>query len=160
MGFRIGYGYDIHPLIIGRPLILGGISIPFDKGLDGDSDADVAIHAIIDALLGGLGAGDIGRKFGVGKPELLGISSIKLLEKVYQQLLEAEYSIVNIDVTIIAEAPKLSEYIPLMQTQVFKTLYLSNPTMINIKATTAKKIGPLGAGEGIAAIAVALLEKK
>ncbi|MCX7918155.1 MAG: 2-C-methyl-D-erythritol 2,4-cyclodiphosphate synthase [bacterium] len=160
MNFRIGYGFDIHPLVSGRDLFLGGIKIPFHKGLDGDSDADVVIHAIIDSILGGLGAGDIGRIFGVGKPELMGISSLKLLERVVHQLEQSEYTIGNIDVTIIAEEPKLSEYIAAMQMQLRQVLHLSDPTAINIKATTAKKIGPLGAGEGIAAIAVVLLEKR
>ena len=160
MAFRIGSGYDIHPLVLGRDLVLGGVTIRFAQGLDGDSDADVITHAIIDALLGAMGSGDIGRKFGVGNPELMGCSSLKLLEQVYQQLREAKYRVVNIDVTVIAEAPKLSEYIPLMQTQLVKTLELSDPRTLSIKATTAKKIGPLGAGEGIAAFAVALLERQ
>jgi 2-C-methyl-D-erythritol 2,4-cyclodiphosphate synthase len=159
MGHRIGYGYDIHPLVSGRNLILGGVKIPFEKGLDGDSDADVITHAIIDSILGALGAGDIGRRFGVGKPELMGVSSLKLLDQVYRQMQDKKYGIVNIDITIIAEEPKLSAYIPQMQTQLMSVMYALEEDEINIKATTAKHIGSLGAGEAIAAIAVTLLEK-
>lgn len=159
MAFRIGYGYDIHPLVAGRDLILGGVKIPFEKGLDGDSDADVITHAIIDSILGALGAGDIGRRFGVGKPELIGISSLKMLEKVYQQMQDKKYGIVNIDITVIAEEPKLGIYISQIQKQLTSVLYALEPEDINIKATTAKHIGSLGAGKAIAAIAVSLLEK-
>ena len=158
MAFRIGYGYDIHPFVSGRDLVLGGIPIPFDKGLDGDSDADVITHAIIDALLGAMGSGDIGRKFGIGKPELIGISSLTLLDQVYQQMLEAKYRVVNLDITVVVESPKLSNYIPQMQMRLRSVLHLAELNDINIKATTAKGIGPLGAGQAIAAYAVALLE--
>ena len=159
MNYRIGLGYDIHPLVAGRDLILGGVKIPFVKGLDGDSDADVISHAIIDSILGALGEGDIGRRFGVGKPELIGISSLKLIEQVYRQMQDKKYGIVNIDITVIAEEPKLGSYIPQMQTQLTSVMYALEPEDINIKATTAKHIGALGAGQAIAAIAVTLLEK-
>lgn len=159
MPFRIGFGYDIHPVVAGRELVLGGVNIPFRKGLDGDSDADVITHAIIDALLGAMGAGDIGRKFGVSKPELMGISSLKLLEQVEQQMQEAKYRVVNIDVTVIAEKPKLNKHILQMQKRLGSVLHPAELNEINIKATTAKRIGNLGAGKAIAAYAVVLLEK-
>ena len=158
MEFRVGCGYDIHLLVEDRALILGGVNIPFGKGLDGDSDADVVTHAIIDAILGALGLGDIGRVFGVGKPELIGISSVKLLEQVYQKMQDKQYRVTNIDVTIIAEKPKLSEFIGTMQQKLAAVLHTNETTNVNIKATSAKGIGPIGTGAGIAAFTVALLE--
>ncbi len=152
--FRVGIAYDIHPLVPGRPLILGGIHIPFDKGLDGDSDADVLTHAIIDAILGALGHGDIGRVFGVGTPEVMGISSIVLLEKTYKRMIENKFKIINMDSTIIAEAPKLNPFIPDMRDKLSATLHCS-PDSINIKSTTHKKLGFLGTGEAIAVHAIA-----
>lgn len=151
---RIGIAYDIHPLISGRPLILGGIHIPFDKGLDGDSDADVLTHAIIDAILGALGHGDIGKVFGVGTPEVMGISSIVLLEKTYTRMAENGFKIINIDSTIIAETPKLNPHISKMRDKLSGTLHCSLDA-INIKSTTHKKLGFLGTGEAIAVHAIA-----
>lgn len=159
MSFRAGFGYDIHPLVEGRALILGGINIPFNKGLDGDSDADVATHAIIDAILGAMGMGDIGSVFGVGKPELMGVASIKLLEQVYLKMQDKQFRLLNIDVTIVAEKPKLSGFAEAMQQQLAAAIHAHELTDVNIKSTTAKRTGPIGTGEAIAAYAVALLEK-
>jgi 2-C-methyl-D-erythritol 2,4-cyclodiphosphate synthase len=150
---RVGIAYDIHPLVSGRPLILGGIHIPFDKGLDGDSDADVLTHAIIDAILGALGQGDIGKVFGVGTPEVMGISSLILLEKTYKRMMESGFKIINIDSTIIAETPKLNPHIPAMCDKLSTPLHCSSEA-INVKSTTHKKLGFLGTGEAIAVHAI------
>ena len=156
---RIGLGFDMHPFIEGRPLILGGVTIPSDKGLEGDSDADVLAHALVDALLGAVGKGDIGRVFGVGTPEVMGISSLILLDKTYQIVLSSGYRLVNADTSIIAQKPKLTPFIPQMQEKLSLTLQTS-PDRINIKSTTPKHLGDLGAGKGIAVHAVVLLEKQ
>jgi 2-C-methyl-D-erythritol 2,4-cyclodiphosphate synthase len=151
---RVGVGLDIHRLVPGRPLILGGVAIPFESGLEGDSDADVLTHAILDALLGAAGEGDIGRHFGVGRPELRGISSLLLLEQVVTVIAAKGYRPSNIDATVIAEAPRIGPHIPAMRECLAAVLRIAQDR-VNVKGTTAKGMGWLGAGEGIATIAVA-----
>jgi 2-C-methyl-D-erythritol 2,4-cyclodiphosphate synthase len=154
---RVGLGYDVHKLVEDRLLILGGIDIPFEKGLMGHSDADVLIHAICDALLGAAGLNDIGVHFPDTDSKYKDISSMKLLAKTVQMLKASGFSILNIDTVIFAEAPKLSSYRSAMQQNIASTLKLE-PTQINIKATTTEGLGMIGSGEGIAAMAVALIE--
>lgn len=151
---RVGIGVDIHKLVKGRKLILGGVEIPYEKGLEGDSDADVLSHSIIDALLGGIGAGDIGSVFGVGKPELMGISSITLLERVYEIFKDKNFIINNIDASIIAQEPRLTPYIHQMKKNIAQAVNIEEED-INIKATTAKGLGIIGASEAIASLAIA-----
>lgn len=154
---RIGMGYDVHKLVEDRELILGGITIPYEKGLLGHSDADVAVHAVMDALLGAAALGDIGRHFPDTDSAYKGASSIKLLERV-RELLENElYVVQNIDVTIIAQKPKLAAYIPDMVKTIAKALMLDEK-QVNIKATTEEGLGFTGSGEGISANAICLLE--
>lgn len=155
---RVGIGYDVHPLARGRRLVLGGIEIPFEKGLDGHSDADVLVHAIIDALLGAAGLGDIGTHFPSSEPKYKDISSITLLRQVGTLLQSHGWQVGNIDATIVAEQPRLSAFIPQMQQRISETLGIS-PGQIGVKSTTSKGLGFLGKGEGIAAHAVALVEK-
>ena len=155
---RIGEGYDVHRLVLGRPLILGGIAVPYEKGLLGHSDADVLTHALMDALLGAAGMGDIGQMFPDSAEEFEGISSLLLLQRVKDRLQDAGYQIVNADMTIVAQRPKLMEYLSVMRGQLAKTLQISEDRL-NIKATTEEKLGFTGDGSGIAARAVALLEK-
>jgi 2-C-methyl-D-erythritol 2,4-cyclodiphosphate synthase len=150
---RVGLGYDIHPLVEGRPLILGGVRVPYERGLSGDSDADVLVHAIIDAILGAAGEGDIGRFFGVGDPDLMGVSSLRLLEKARQVIEGKGLAICNIDATVVAEAPRLSPYLDDMKRNIGKALQL-DPVLINIKATTAKGLGTIGEGKGMSAQAI------
>ena len=154
---RIGIGYDIHPLTQGRRLVLGGMDIPFDKGLDSWSDADVLTHAIIDALLGAAALGDIGSHFPPGEPQYRGISSLALLEKVRDRLKESGWQVVNIDATIVAEQPRLSRFIGGMRKQLSQTLGIA-VNQVNVKASTSARLGAVGRGEGIAALAVALIE--
>jgi 2-C-methyl-D-erythritol 2,4-cyclodiphosphate synthase len=154
---RIGIGYDIHPLTQGRRLVLGGIEIPFDKGLDGWSDADVLTHAIIDALLGAAALGDIGSHFPPGEPQYRDISSLALLERVRDGLKESGWQVVNIDATIVAEQPRLSRFIDGMRKQLSQTLGIA-VSQINVKASTSARLGPVGRGEGIVALAVALIK--
>jgi 2-C-methyl-D-erythritol 2,4-cyclodiphosphate synthase len=155
---RIGIGYDVHPLTPGCRLVLGGVEIPFDKGLSGWSDADALIHAIIDALLGAAGLGDIGQHFPPGDMEYKDISSLVLLENTKDKLVEGGWRIANIDATIVAEEPKLSSYFDQMKEQLSQKLAIS-PGQVNIKASTSERLGFIGRGEGIAAWAVALLEE-
>lgn len=155
---RIGEGYDVHRLVLGRPLILGGIAVPYEKGLLGHSDADVLTHALMDALLGAAGMGDIGQMFPDSAEEFEGISSLLLLQRVKDRLQDAGYQIVNADMTIVAQRPKLMEYLSVMRGQLAKTLQISEDRL-NIKATTEEKLGFTGDGSGIAARAVVLLEK-
>ncbi len=155
---RIGSGYDVHRLVENRDLILGGVKIPYEKGLLGHSDADVLVHAIMDALLGAAALGDIGRHFPDSSQEFLGISSLKLLYKVLYLLQEKKYCIINIDATIIAQKPKLAAYIDSMRKNLACVLEL-DLDQINIKATTEEGMGFTGIGEGISASAVCLLEK-
>jgi 2-C-methyl-D-erythritol 2,4-cyclodiphosphate synthase len=155
---RVGIGYDVHPLADGRKLVLGGVEIPFQKGLEGWSDADVLIHAIMDALLGAAAQGDIGTHFPSGSPAYKNISSLNLLGQVKMKLDAAKWRIGNLDAVIMAEAPKLKEYMPAMAANIAAVLELP-VTDISIKAGTGEKIGFVGRGEGIAAQAIALLEK-
>lgn len=154
---RIGMGHDVHRLVPGRDLVLGGVKIPYELGLLGHSDADVLVHAICDALLGAAGLGDIGNHFPDSDPEFKDIYSIKLLEKVHKKLIAQGFSVVNIDATVFAEKPKLAPYKIEMQTIISQTLNLY-PDCINIKATTTEGLGMVGQGEGMAASAVALIE--
>ena len=154
---RIGQGFDVHPLVVGRKLIIGGVHIPFDKGLDGHSDADVLLHAICDALLGAAGLGDIGQHYPDSEPEFRGVDSRHLLRDVAAKLAARKLSIVNVDATIIAQAPRMAPHKARMIANVADDLGIA-PAMINIKATTTEHLGFLGRMEGIAAQAVALLE--
>lgn len=155
---RIGHGYDVHRLIAGRKLVLGGVEIPYILGLDGHSDADVLLHAIMDALLGAAALGDIGRLFPDTDPAYKGISSVLLLETVAARIWKAGYEVGNVDATVIAQKPKLAPHIPAMREIVAKTLGV-DLDQINIKATTEEHLGFSGREEGIAAHAVCLLEK-
>lgn len=153
---KIGHGFDAHRLVAGRQLVLGGVTIPFELGLDGHSDADVVAHALIDALLGALGAGDIGRHFPDTDPQYKGIDSLMLLEQV-QQLVEArQYQLGNADITIVCQRPRLAPYLEQMQAHLARCCRVT-PEAINIKATTTEKMGYTGRGEGISAHAVVLL---
>jgi 2-C-methyl-D-erythritol 2,4-cyclodiphosphate synthase len=153
---RIGHGYDVHRLTAGRKLILGGVEIAHAMGLDGHSDADVVVHAIMDALLGAAALGDIGRHFPDTDPQYKGADSLKLLARVGELLQEAGYGVSNIDATILAQRPKLAPHIPQMEENVARTLGLAK-NQVNIKATTEERLGFTGREEGIAAHAVALL---
>lgn len=153
---RIGSGYDVHRLVEGRKLIIGGVEIPHDKGLLGHSDADVLLHAVMDALLGAAALGDIGKHFPDSDERYKGISSVLLLEKVGELLEENNYVIENIDCTIIAQKPKMAPYIQTMRENIAKAL-LIDVTQVNVKATTEEGLGFTGAEEGIAATSVALL---
>jgi len=155
-GLRVGIGCDSHPLISGRRLVLGGVEIPYDKGLSGWSDADAAIHAIIDALCGAADLGDIGTLFPSQKPEYENISSLVLLSKTGELLKAKGLTIANIDVTIIAKNPKLSSFIPEMRRRIGQALG-TDSTRVTIKATTTNGLGFIGREEGIAAQAVALI---
>lgn len=155
---RIGHGYDVHRLIAGRKLILGGVEIPWDLGLDGHSDADVLLHAVTDALLGAAAMGDIGKLFPDTDPQYRGISSLLLLNRAWEQIAAAGYGISNIDVTVIAQRPKLRPYIDRMRKNMAEVLNLQED-QINVKATTEERLGFTGREEGIAAHAVCLLEK-
>ena len=155
---RIGIGYDAHKLAEGRKLILAGVEIPFEKGLLGHSDADVLTHAVIDALLGALKLGDIGRLFPDNDTQYKGISSLELLKKVHEIITQKGYEIGNIDSTIIAQAPKLAQYISQMEQKIADTIEIC-PKIVSIKATTEEKMGFTGAGEGISAQAIVLLKK-
>ena len=153
---RIGMGYDVHCLAADRKLILGGVQIPWDRGLLGHSDADVLLHAVMDALLGAAAMGDIGRHFPDTDPAYAGISSLLLLRHVAELLQQTGYQVGNIDATIIAQKPKLAPYIPQMAENIAKILHIS-VSCVNIKATTEEKLGFTGREEGIAAQAVCLL---
>jgi 2-C-methyl-D-erythritol 2,4-cyclodiphosphate synthase len=154
--FRIGTGFDVHALVPGRPLIIGGVTIPYDKGLLGHSDADVLLHAITDALLGAAGLGDIGRHFPDTDERYRGADSRHLLRECVQKVRAAGWIIGNIDATIIAQAPKMAPHIPAMQAHIAEDCRL-DVTQVNIKAKTTEQLGFTGRGEGIAAEAVALL---
>jgi 2-C-methyl-D-erythritol 2,4-cyclodiphosphate synthase len=155
---RIGQGYDIHQLVTGRPLFLGGVHIPFDKGLEGHSDADVLLHAICDALLGAANLRDIGFHFPNTDARYKNIDSKSLLAESAAKVQEAGYSIGNIDATVIAEAPKINPFIPTMQETIAEVLNVTSD-VISIKATTNEQLGAIGRQEGIAAMAVALIYK-
>lgn len=155
---RIGHGYDVHRLTTGRKLILGGVEIPFQLGLDGHSDADVLTHAVMDALLGAAALGDIGQLFPDSDPAYKGVSSMILLREVGKRLAEAGYAVVNLDATMLAQAPKLSPYRDMMRLKLANALGV-RAEQVSVKATTEEGLGFTGAGEGIAAHAVALIEK-
>ena len=154
---RIGHGYDVHRLVPGRSLILGGVKIPYELGLDGHSDADVLLHAVSDALLGAAGLGDIGRHFPDTDPAYKGADSGLLLQIVGEKIAAAGYRVGNIDVTMIAQKPKLKDYIPQMQQNIADRLGIS-AGQVNVKATTEERLGFTGSGEGMACHAVCLLE--
>lgn len=156
---RVGMGYDVHKLTEGRKLILGGVDIPWEKGLLGHSDADVLIHAVMDALLGAAALGDIGKHFPDTDPAYKGISSIKLLVHVAKLLRKQEYAVGNIDATVIAQKPKMAPHIPQMRKNMADALGISE-SKINIKATTEEGLGFTGRGEGIASQAICLLIEK
>ncbi|WP_088044579.1 2-C-methyl-D-erythritol 2,4-cyclodiphosphate synthase [Bacillus sp. EAC] len=157
--FRVGQGFDVHAFAENRPLIIGGIEIPYELGLLGHSDADVLLHTISDALLGAIGEGDIGRHFPDTDPAFKDADSAKLLEHVYQLVKDKGYELVNADCTIIAQAPKMAPYIQSMRNRIAELLETSSDR-INVKATTTEKLGFTGRKEGIASQAVVLLQKK
>lgn len=153
---RVGMGYDVHKLVEGRKLIMGGVEIPYEKGLLGHSDADVLLHAIMDALLGAAALGDIGKHFPDTDPAYKGISSILLLEKVGELLEEHKYFVENIDATIIAQAPKMRPHIDAMRENIANALCI-DVDQVNVKATTEEGLGFTGSGEGISAQAICML---
>lgn len=153
---RIGQGFDVHALVAGRKLVIGGVTIPFERGLAGHSDADVLLHAICDALIGAAGLGDIGRHFPDTDPRYRGIDSRELLRAVAHLLDEHDYAVVNVDSTIIAQAPKMAPHIALMRANIAADLGVA-VACINVKAKTAEKLGLVGRGEGIVAEAVVLI---
>ena len=155
---RIGQGYDVHKLVEGRKLILGGVGIPYEKGLLGHSDADVLVHAVMDALLGAAALGDIGQHFPDTDPRYEGISSIELLKKVGELLEEKGYVVENIDATIIAQRPKLLNYRPKMAENIAQALHL-DVSRVSVKATTEEGLGFTGSGEGISSQAICAIEK-
>ena len=155
---RIGHGFDVHALVAGRPLVIGGVTIPFERGLAGHSDADVLLHAITDALLGAAALGDIGRHFPDTDPQFRGADSRVLLREAVKRVRAAGFAPVNIDCTIIAEAPKMAPYVALMAANIAADCGIE-VGVVNVKAKTTERLGFTGRGEGIAADAVALLVK-
>lgn len=155
---RIGHGYDVHKLVEDRELIVGGVHIPYEKGLLGHSDADVLLHAVSDALLGAAAMGDIGGMFPDNDPEYLGADSLVLLRQVFQRLRDSGYSVINIDCTVIAQKPKMKPYIPEMRMNIAAALS-TDVENISVKATTEEKMGFTGRGEGISAHCVCLIDK-
>ena len=158
MSFRIGQGYDVHPLVSGRRLVLGGEEIPFALGLDGFSDADVVLHALGDALLGALGQGDIGRHFPPGDARWQDADSVELLRMIFAMVAREGYRVVNCDITVIAEAPKLAPFSEAIRERICQILEIPISD-VSLKATTHEGLGTLGRGEGIAALAIVLLER-
>lgn len=156
--FRIGQGFDVHQLTEGRPLIIGGITIPYEKGLLGHSDADVLLHTVADACLGAIGEGDIGRHFPDTDPAFKDADSAKLMEHVWQLVKDKGYELVNADCTIIAQKPKMAPYIQQMRERIAELLN-ADTEQINVKATTTEKLGFTGRGEGIASQVVVLLKQ-
>ena len=154
---RIGHGYDVHRLVPGRKLILGGVEIPFERGLDGHSDADVLTHALMDALLGAASLGDIGLLFPDNDPQYKGISSLLLLEEVVRRVHAAGFAVGNADITVLCQRPKLRPHIPAMQERLRALL---GTEAVNVKATTEEGLGFTGSGEGIACHAVCLLDER
>ena len=154
---RIGQGFDVHALVAGRKLVIGGVEIPYARGLEGHSDADVLLHAICDALLGAAGLGDIGRHFPDTDPKYRGIDSRKLLRFVVSELKKSGFKIINIDATILAQEPRMAPHVPRMIGNIAEDLGVA-PAALNIKATTTEHLGFVGRVEGIAAQAVALIE--
>jgi len=155
----IGFGYDVHRLVEGRKLVIGGIEIPHQKGLAGHSDADVLLHAICDGFLGAMAEGDIGKHFPDTEPQFHGISSLHLLQRVARMISERGLAVVNVDTTVIAEKPSIGPYIPHMLEKIAETLKIP-VQKVNIKATTSEGLGFIGEGKGIAAYAVVLLTAK
>ncbi|QIW61337.1 2-C-methyl-D-erythritol 2,4-cyclodiphosphate synthase [Lactococcus raffinolactis] len=155
---KIGHGYDVHQLVTGRELIIGGVNIPHETGLLGHSDADVLLHAITDAIIGALGMGDIGHAFPDTNPETEGIASTQILADIYQKMVEKGYEIGNIDATILAEAPKMAPHLQEMKQNIARILQ-TDITNINIKATTTEKLGFVGRREGLACEAVVLISQ-
>lgn len=155
---RVGFGYDVHRLVEERKLILGGVEIPYEKGLLGHSDADVLVHAVMDAMLGAAGMGDIGRHFPDSDNQYKGIDSMILLQKVTELLTEAGYMVNNIDVTIVAQRPKLAGFIPQMEANLAKAVKVEEHA-VNVKATTTEKLGFEGEGLGMSAYAVCTIKQ-
>jgi 2-C-methyl-D-erythritol 2,4-cyclodiphosphate synthase len=155
--YRIGMGYDVHTFAENRPLTLGGITIPHHQGLAGHSDADCLVHAICDALLGAISAGDLGRHFPDSDPQYKDVESLLLLKKVVEKVKEKGFRITNIDATVVAQAPKLAPYRPQMEEKIAQTMGIEHE-QVNVKATTTEGLGSIGREEGIAAYAVALVE--
>lgn len=156
---RIGHGYDVHKLVEGRDLIIGGVKIPYEKGLLGHSDADVLLHAVSDSLLGAAAMGDIGGMFPDNDPQFLGADSFVLLRSVFQRLRDNGYKVVNVDATVIAQKPKMKAYIPDMRMNIAAALS-TDIDNISVKATTEEELGFTGRGEGISAHSVCLIEKE
>ncbi len=156
MSLRIGEGWDTHALVIGRPLVLGGVTVPHTHGLQGHSDADALLHAITDAVLGAAGLGDIGRHFPDTDPAFKGADSMRLLQAAVQRVREAGFALVNIDSTIVAQAPKMAPHIPAMRERIAAATGLDT-VAVNVKAKTAEQMGPVGEGRAIEARAVCLL---
>lgn len=156
MDFRIGFGYDVHRLALGRKLILGGVELPSEKGLLGHSDADVLLHAIMDAVLGALALGDIGKHFPDTETRYKDISSLSLLDEVFHKMDALNYTVGNIDCTVVLERPKIKDFIPEMQRKIASALH-TDISRISIKATTSEGLGFAGTGEGAVAYAVALV---
>lgn len=157
-GIRVGIGYDVHRLTEGRRLVIGGVEIPFEKGLDGHSDADVLLHAIMDAVLGALGAGDIGHLFPDTDPAYKGIDSMELLKVVVARMEEKGYTLGNLDALLIAQRPKIAPFVSAMRSRIAEAFNVDEEK-VNVKATTEEKLGFTGREEGMAAEAVCLLEK-
>jgi 2-C-methyl-D-erythritol 2,4-cyclodiphosphate synthase len=154
---RVGQGYDIHPLREGRPLILGGITIPYSQGLEGHSDADVLTHAVCDALLGALGEGDLGTRYPSSNPDYKNLSSLVMLDSVAQTLVAKGFRLVNLDTVILAQAPKLAPYLQAMQESLARVLQVAL-TQVNVKVKSGEGIGMIGRQEGIASLAICLIE--
>ena len=157
--YRIGMGYDVHPFAERRPLILGGLTIPYHQGLAGHSDADCLVHAICDALLGAISEGDLGRHFPDSDPRYKDVESLLLLKRVVEIVGRKGFRIANIDATIVAQAPQLAPYRPQMEDKIAQTVGVERG-QVNVKATTTERLGFIGRGEGIAAYAVVLVEKR
>jgi len=155
---RVGIGFDLHPFGEGRPLILGGVKIPSEKGLEGHSDADCLTHALCDALLGALGKGDLGSHFPDTDPRYKGISSLLLLEEVVEMVRREGWEVENVDATIVAQGPRLAPYLSQMEERIARTLGVE-PGRVNVKATSPEALGALGREEGIGALAVVLLRR-
>lgn len=158
MSFRIGQGFDFHPLVEGRRLVLGGVEIPHSHGLRGHSDADVAVHALANAILGALGEGDLGHHFPDTDPRYRDADSITLLSSVWRRAAELNWGVANADITIFAQRPKLAPYLPAMRMRLAAVIGVE-PSRLNVKASNPEGLGALGRGEGMAAAAIVLLEK-
>jgi 2-C-methyl-D-erythritol 2,4-cyclodiphosphate synthase len=157
MRYRVGQGFDFHPLVEGRKLILGGVDIKHDKGLGGHSDADVAAHALANAILGAIGEGDLGRHFPDNDPNYAGADSLRLLAEVWRLAASRGWRLVNADLTIVAQAPKLKPHLDEMRTRLSKALDAER-TLLNVKASSPESLGALGRGDGMAAAAIVMLE--